>query len=269
MRYKLGVLGVGVMGGGLLNNIVTNIESTNLTLDEIIIFDTDFLKLSIFKNLGVAIANSIDYMFENCELLILGIKPQSLKQICNHDFKRYPDYIISIMAGVKLEKIKDCFTQSKGYIRIMPNLPCLIGEGNIGICSLNVDDEILTFTKSLFLSCGSIFDIKEDKFDALTSISGSGPAYMFFFANSLINAGIEMGLSPEVSRKLTFNTMIGSAKYASTSTLPLEQLIKDVCSKGGTTIEAINVFEEKNLSGIIQEGLVACRDKSILLSDLI
>ena len=114
---------------------------------------------------------------------------------------------------------------------------------------------------------GDVIEISEDKFDVLTSISGSGPAYIFYIAQAMINAGIKLGLSREDSTILTYDTLVGSALYAKESKIPINELIEKVCSKGGTTIEAINIFRDNNLAEIIYNGIEACKNKSKELSE--
>ena len=106
----------------------------------------------------------------------------------------------------------------------------------------------------------------ESNFDVVSSISGSGPAYVYMFINALTKAGIEGGLSPEDSKKLALMTVEGSAAYAAAADYDLNTLTDRVCSKGGTTIEAVEVFREKDLFGIVSAAVKACRDKSEFLS---
>ena len=107
----------------------------------------------------------------------------------------------------------------------------------------------------------------KDKFDAVTSISGSGPAYVYMFADAMVKAGINGGLTEEESKLLALATIEGSALYASEAEFDLETLVQRVCSKGGTTIEAVNVFNEFDLYGIVDKAIGACRKKSEYLSE--
>ena len=116
-------------------------------------------------------------------------------------------------------------------------------------------------------TCGTTLVIEESKFDAVTSISGSGPAYVYTFANAMVQAGVKGGLTFEESKLLTLATIEGSALYANVAEYELETLVERVCSKGGTTIEAVNVFKNRGLSEIVGEGIEACREKSKLLSE--
>jgi pyrroline-5-carboxylate reductase len=267
MSYKLGFLGVGVMAGGILTSLL-DCKSKFIDGSEIIVFDTDASKMSKFVNYGITIAPSIDFLFKNSNILLIGIKPQNFRDLKNDlNFENHPDYVLSIMAGVKIESLEKIFFNTKGFIRLMPNLPCLIGQGTIGFCEKKCPKEVISFSKDLLSNCGDVIEISEDKFDVLTSISGSGPAYIFYIAQAMINAGIKLGLSREDSTILTYDTLVGSALYAKESKIPINELIEKVCSKGGTTIEAINIFRDNNLAEIIYNGIEACKNKSKELSE--
>ena len=148
----------------------------------------------------------------------------------------------------------------------MPNTPCSVGKGASAVCFDGVSAEHTTFIENILSAMGVYIRTAESNFDAVTSISGSGPAYVYMFINALTKAGIEGGLSPEDSKKLALMTVEGSAAYAAAADYDLDTLTDRVCSKGGTTIEAVEVFREKDLFGIVSAAVKACRDKSELLS---
>lgn len=268
MKYKLGFLGVGVMAGGMLNNIVNNINKLPLKINQIAIYDLDREKLLSYEKQGITLADDMNYLFNNCEFVLLGVKPQTFLESIKPDKSIKSKIIISIMAGIQINILENAFglSQTKGFIRMMPNLPCTIGEGIIAITSHNIKEQDFFWAKQVFSSCGDIIEINENKFDAVTSISGSGPAYVFYFIQSLINAGIKEGLTEEESKRLALKTFSGSVSFVQKSPNTITELIDKVCSKGGTTIEAINVFNEKYLDNIIEEAIHACKKKSEILS---
>lgn len=268
MNFKLGFIGVGVMAGGILNTIINNINILPIKLTQIAIYDIDKDKLLTYEKLGIKIADDFDYILNNCEFVLLGVKPQTFFDSINTGKSIKAKIIISIMAGINIDYLIKVFgiPNFRGFVRMMPNLPCTIGEGVIGIFGYNIINADYNWIKQIFSSCGKLVDITEDKFDALTSISGSGPAYVFYFIQSMINSGIKEGLSEEESKTLVLNTISGSISFAKSSTMSIKDLINNVCSKGGTTIEAIKVFDEKQLEIIIAEAIHACKNKSEILS---
>jgi pyrroline-5-carboxylate reductase len=175
------------------------------------------------------------------------------------------------MAGVKKAYIKNAL--GVGLIKVarcMPNLPCSVGSGMMGIDMVdfnrNIDDT--DFIVNMFDNLGQVLSTTEDKLDAVTGISGSGPAYVFLFIDALIDAGVKQGLTKDEAKLLAVQTVIGGAEMVDAEEeKSLPELIQSVCSKGGTTIEAIKVFEENNFRGIISSAVDACVKRSKELSE--
>lgn len=173
------------------------------------------------------------------------------------------------MAGVKKNTIKNAL--GVGVIKVarcMPNLPCTIGSGAIGIdmTDFNSSTDDTDFISNIFNSLGKILSVDESKMDAVTGISGSGPAYAFLFIDALIDAGVKQGLTKKEAKLLAAQTVLGAAEMVQREEQTLSELIMQVCSKGGTTIEAVKVFEEKNFSNIVSEAVEACVKRSQELS---
>ena len=178
--------------------------------------------------------------------------------------------IISIMAGIKKNAIKNSFGLSAVKVaRCMPNLPCSIGSGVIGVdmsdFNNNIDD--VEFISNVFNCIGTVLSIDESKMDAVTAISGSGPAYVFMFIESLVDAGVKYGLSRNEAKILAVQTLIGSAEMVERDEQPISELIGQVCSKGGTTIEAVKSLEDNNFRKVIEDAVSACVKRSKELSD--
>lgn len=173
------------------------------------------------------------------------------------------------MAGVKKQKIKDVFTNSL-VARCMPNTPCAIGCGAIGadLSDFSCEEDI-TFIKSLLESLSSVVYVDEDKLNTVTGVSGSSPAYYYLFAKGIIEAGVKNGLTYEDAKILAVNTMIGAGKMIlNNPDKSLDELINAVCSKGGTTIEAINIYKEENLTEITEKAIDACIKRAGELENL-
>ncbi len=170
---------------------------------------------------------------------------------------------------MKKAAIKNAF--GVGLIKVarcMPNLPCANGFGMMAVdmTDFNRNTDDTEFVYNLFSSMGQVLSTQEDKLDAITGISGSGPAYSFIFIDSLIDAGVKQGLTKDEAKLLAVQTVWGSCSMLLDSDKPLSELILNVCSKGGTTIEAVKVLEEKNFRGIVSEAVDACVKRSKELS---
>ena len=267
MKYKIGFIGTGVMAGAIINRILSAIDTLDLSSNEIIAYDLDENKLNEFANKGVVKGSSTNEIFENANIVVLGVKPQYYAEILSNTSTINAKTIISIMAGVKIATLRNYLGNEVGITRIMPNTPCTIGKGVMAVTFDKCANETQSFILSLLNTCGTTLVIEESKFDAVTSISGSGPAYVYAFADAMVKSGVKGGLTEEESKLLTLKTLEGSASYAGVAEYELSTLVERVCSKGGTTIEAINVFKDKGLAEIIIEGVDACREKSKLLSE--
>ena len=199
-------------------------------------------------------------------VLILAVKPDQLSLVCS-EIKNLigGQLIISIAAGVKIKTISEYIGGNKNVIRAMPNLCASIQKSITPYFSSNLlsDDQDKTI-KAVLNSIGVCFSVdNESKLDAVTALSGSGPAYIFYIINALIKAGESLGLSRLESQRLTQHTIIGAELFSrGLDNDGLDSLIEKVTSKGGTTEEALKVFESKGLNAIIEEAIIAAHKKS-------
>lgn len=265
MKYKLGVIGAGVMASAIIDCALNN---NVLNLNNLIVFDISTKRIQELNQRGIHTANSLEQLINVSEIIMLSVKPQHYLEILSSaDFSKVKS-IVSIMAGVKINSIRTKLNNPNCAItRAMPNTPCKIGKGFCGLCFDNVSNSHQAFINQLFNACGEVAVFTEDKFDAITSITGSGPAYVYMFINGMINGGMNGGLTYTEAKKMAISTLIGASKLANSSEKSMENLIDSVCSEGGTTIEAINHYRENNLETIISKGIDKCRERSKYLSD--
>lgn len=265
-KFKLGVIGCGYMGSALVKGVVL---SDYINAKKVIVGDIIEANLDSIAETGVFTCNSNRYVAENCEFLILAVKPQNFANVIKSLGGYAPEKVISIMAGVSRLSIKKQFGTGVKVARCMPNLPCSIGSGAIGIDMSDFNGEVddTEFIFNVFNSVGTVISLDESKMDAVTGISGSAPAYAFMFIDSLIDAGVQNGLTKDEARVLAAQTMLGAAEMVLRDENSVADLIMKVCSKGGTTIEAVKVLEENNFRGIIYRAVGACVKKSKELSE--
>ena len=258
-RYKLGFLGAGNMAKAIANGII---KSNILKADEVVMSDP-FVTGNVA---GIKVINDNKVIFNDCEYVLLAVKPQIFNQIVDELKETKVKNVISIMAGVKMAKIKNILPNAQ-VIRIMPNLPASVGAGMAGIAKDNdASKEANDFTKAIFDSVGKAIFVNESDLDAVTAISGSGPAYVYYFIQSMIKGGIKNGLSEEAAKELTLQTFVGAVEMVKHSKDDLDTMIDRVCSKGGTTIQAIDTFRSYDLDDKIIEGIDKCRIRSEELS---
>ncbi len=265
-KFKLGVIGAGFMSTAIVKGLIA---SQKISPDSIVVSDISEQSLERMASLGVSITSENLFVCNNSEFVLLAVKPQSFATVAESVKGCECKKFISIMAGTTILKIKSSLNNPL-VARCMPNTPCSVGSGAVGIdCSDYTSEEDKKFIKSVFESFSKVVFVNEDKLDVVTGISGSAPAYYYLFVKGIIDAGVKRGLSEEDAKTLAVNTMIGSGKMIFKNTdKTLEELINAVCSKGGTTIEAIKVFKENNLEQITENAIEACIKRSNELEKL-
>jgi len=261
-KYTLGVIGAGNMAYAIVCGIL---KSGILRAEDVIISDVNTDRLDLFKSKGITTTSDNTLLAASCNNLLFAIKPQ----ISNTVFEEIKsvidaDTVISIMAGVSLATLKNALGL-RNYARIMPNTPALVGNG---MSAVAFDGDFRSdFVLDVFRSIGKVVELDETLFDAVTSLSGSGPAYVYTFIKALIDGGVNGGLDYDTAKTLALQTVTGSVKMIENSDKPITELIDAVCSKGGTTIQAVNSFKEDGLEDAVKRGMEKCRLRSIELSN--
>ncbi|MCF0057759.1 pyrroline-5-carboxylate reductase [Dyadobacter sp. CY356] len=224
-------------------------------------------KLSSFQP-GV-ITGSIGPQIGTYDLIILSVKPQDFASVQEAlSAVITPNQVVlSIMAGVTIANIQTVLDH-KAVIRAMPNTPAMLGMGITAYtASPEVDMTQLRKVENLINATGrSVFLEEEEQLNAVTALSGSGPAYFFYVVKAMIEAGKKMGFEESVAALLVKQTMLGSFHLINTADKSLDELIKAVASKGGTTEAALKEFEAGNLDGALIGGILAARERSEELS---
>lgn len=264
-KFKLGVIGAGFMSTAIIGGAIS---SRFLAASEIAVTDKNEDAKNRISKKGVFVTD-VKTVFAESEFVLFAVKPQNFAELKGDAANSACKKLISIMAGVKKEKIKTVFPGAR-VARCMPNTPCSVGSGAVGIDLSDYDDEKdATFIKDLFSSFAKIAVLDESKLNAVTGISGSSPAYYYLFLKGIIEAGVKNGLDYETAKNFAVNTMIGAGKMVlDNSDKTLDELITAVCSKGGTTIEAIKVYENGNLGELTQKAVDACVKRAEELENL-
>ena len=265
-NFKLGVIGAGFMSTAIVSGVL---RSGFIGKHEIIVSDISEDRLVNVKELGVFTTTDNLFLANNSEFVLFAVKPQNFSDICAQISSSTCKKFISIMAGVKIDKIKASFKDVQ-IARCMPNTPCSIGCGAIGLdVSSFTSENDKNFIINVLKPCGEIILTQEKHLNIVTGISGSAPAYFYYFVRSLIKAGVQGGLSFEDAKTLAVATMIGSGKMINNNQeKSLDELISAVCSKGGTTIEAIKVFDEQNFEKVVKDAVDACVKRAKELENL-
>jgi len=263
-RKTLLLIGVGNMGEAMLRSWI-KIQVNGISFIVLEPRPSDWLTNLSKKGLVQLNPSKIINRIDVC---VLAIKPQKLEEVLAKNCERISQktLVISVVAGKKFGLFYDFLGKDQPIIRVMPNTPVSINQGMSAIVvGSSIDQSYIDFTKKLFNSLGKTIMLKSEKdIDAVTAISGSGPAYVFNFIENLSEIGEELGLSSEVARKLSIQTVLGAGFLASSSDLDAGSLRKNVTSPGGTTEAALTVLMDEKVGWkpIIKEAILAAHVKS-------
>ncbi|MCX5781227.1 MAG: pyrroline-5-carboxylate reductase [Elusimicrobia bacterium] len=205
----------------------------------------------------------------NADIIFLAVKPQQIKDVLTEIsvFIKKSQLIISLAAGVTTKFIEKYLKKGTPVVRSMPNMPALVGEGATGICKgAWAKNNHLEIAEKLFLTVGKVLPFNEKNINAVTALSGSGPAYVFYLTEALEKAGRSLGLSKKASEILSRQTVFGAGKLLKESGLSPKDLRVKVTSPGGTTAAAINYFEEKRFLSIFYGALKKAEKRARELS---
>ena len=207
-----------------------------------------------------------------CDAVVLAVKPQQMRAACLslQPFLKQ-QLVISVAAGLRLSDLARWLGGHDRLIRAMPNPPALISAGVTGLYALpGVSEAERLGAERIMHAVGSTVWVNEEtQIDALTAISGSGPAYVFLFIEALQQAAVELGFSPKQVRQLSIETVLGAAKLASMSEEPASVLRERVTSKGGTTEAALREMAERGLKEAVVAGVKAARARGAELGELL
>lgn len=264
---KLGVVGCGNMGEAISRGII---NSDVISGGNLYFYDVDKDKSNYLKDvLNANAANSAEELVHDSTAILLAIKPQDVEDFLKGIWHVLDSskLVISIAAGISIKRIKQIIKEEVRLIRVMPNMPALTNEGISALCyGSYATDEDKNLAREIFMAIGSIVEVKEDQMDAVTAISGSGPAYFFYLIEVLEKTAIEMGIEKNKAKELARKTAAGSIALLKSSDSTPEGLRRRVTSKGGTTEAAFKVFSEKKLGEILREGIKKAAQRAKELS---
>ena len=277
-RVKIGFIGAGQMAQALAVGIVSQIRlsevSTSKTDFEFWISDPNSAAIESFAN-RIGDLAQVNPVGSNPEIVLqadtvfVAVKPQFITQALNKIDRAIENssstILISIVAGVTLGELRR-LTHCERIIRAMPNTPCLIGKGAIGYAaSQAVSPKELAIAIDLLASVGKVHKVSEANLDAVTGLSGSGPAYVFTFIEALTDGGVLNGLPRDVAADLALQTVLGSAELARQTGEHTAVLRDRVTSPGGTTIAGLKALEETGFRDAIMSAVSAATERSIEL----
>lgn len=264
-RNKLAVIGVGNMA----NAIISGALSSDCGLSNVVLYDVNKAQTASLCSSypdKVSVADSIKAALESADSVLISVKPQNYPEVICEMSKAsgYADKLyISIGAGISTESVKEAFGDKVLVVRVLPNLPMLIGMGVSVICrNSEVDACDFDFVKKLFACAGGILEIEEEEMNRIIGVTSSSPAYVFKFIDAVYNGAVEQGLSEEGLLDAICDMVIGSAAMVKQSDDSPALLASRVASKGGTTEKALEMLEAYKFSDGIKDAMKACTKRA-------
>lgn len=263
---KIAFLGAGNMASALVEGLLANGAAEK---SELICYGgADTTAATLAARTGIAAASSLEELTTEFETLLVAFKPQHLAA-ADPRFAEWTagKLVVSILAGKKLSSLTKVFPRARNVVRTMPNTPGQIGAGITAWCSrepLSLSDRAAL--RSLLDALGQSIEVPEHDLDAVTGLSGSGPAYVFEFAAALRDAGVAAGLTREAAEKLAVETLLGSARLLARKKIEPETLRDQVTSPNGTTFAGLQRLKAGDFRGLIKETVLAATARSRALS---
>lgn len=265
---KIGFIGGGNMASSLISGLIASGHSPkHLWVSDI---NPDTLK-ALAENLNVHTSASNDAVINEVDVVVLAVKPQILSSVAKSAaalIQQKKSLVVSIAAGISQHSLSQWLGDDTAIVRCMPNTPALVLTGATALhANARVTVEQRNLAENIMRSVGIALWVKdESELDAVTAVSGSGPAYYFLLMEAMEKAALELGLNEVTARLLVQQTALGAAKIALESSESPEQLRKRVTSPGGTTQRAIETFEQGGFTLLVSKALHAARDRSIEMS---
>jgi pyrroline-5-carboxylate reductase len=262
-RFNIGFIGAGNMAEAICRSLITAVFYKP---SQLAAYDTSEARTKYFREeFGVFIYPDNISLVEQSQTIVLAVKPQQVPQVLDQirSGLGQDQLVISICAGISTPYLETGLGKSIPVVRVMPNTPLMIGAGTTALCrGKYATEEQLQYAKSFFASSGVSITVEEKMMDAVTALSGSGPAYFFYMIEAMVQAGMDLGFSRDEALKLAANTALGSAKMVLGNPADPQELRRKVTSPGGTTEAAIGVLESHGVKGTIIEAIKAAAKRS-------
>lgn len=262
-EYELGFIGAGNMAEAICRAVLAR---GVFSADQVTAYDLAEARVLLFRE-QFKLQTSPDNptVVRRSQTVILAVKPQQMAEVLDEIKPAVADgqLLISIAAGISTKFIETSLGKPVPVVRVMPNTPLLAGEGMAGLCrGAHADNSHLEFASKIFASAGQVTLTEEPLMDAITAISGSGPAYFFYLVEAMVRAGEELGLSYEQSLRLSTQTCLGAGRMMIETGIDPAELRRAVTSPGGTTEAALRVIEGKHVKGTMVEAIKAAAERS-------
>lgn len=263
LQEKIGVIGAGKIGSAIARGIIHARLAAN---EQVMASDVSApLREAVGLELGIKTTADNGELCEFADIVLLAVKPQIVDSVAREIAAKLgrAKLLVSVAAGVPLARIEANLEAGARVVRVMPNIPCVVGAGAAGFAGgRHATGSDLQKVGAILDSFGIGLPVEEKYLDGVTGLSGSGPAYVFLFMEALADGGVQAGLARDVALKLAMQTVYGAAKMALESNKHLGELKDEVTSPGGTTIAGLYAMEQKGFHGTVMDAVAAATKRS-------
>lgn len=260
---KIGFIGCGNMANAMIHGMIA---SHNFDKESFLVSNRSQEKLDkIHSDLGIATTTSNEDVAKVSDVLVLSVKPQVYEKVIAQikDLVKDTVLILTIAPGFTLDRLEKAFGRTLKIVRCIPNTPAQVSEGMTAyVCNGACRQEEMTLVEKILNSFGKCASVQENQMDAVTAVSGSSPAYVYVFIETMANAAVKEGMPMDMAIQFAAQAVLGSAKMVLDTNLHPAVLKDRVCSPAGTTIEAVSVLEKTGFRSSILEAMDACAKKS-------
>lgn len=261
---KIGFVGAGNMASAFIHGLIGGgVDRADLAA-----FDVNASKLLTLQKTGIAVYHSLADIASAFDYLLIAVKPKDCYSVLSElKHLSWHGNLVSIVTGWPQERLSQALPCANGIIRMMPNTPAQVQEA---VLAINTNHTMkaphIQEIKDLFSKCGKFIEISESLFEAVTAISGSGPAYVYLFIEAMADAGVREGLPRDIAYALSAQTLRGAATMVLKTGKHPGALKDDVCSPAGTTIEAIVMLDKLSFRSAVMDAVHVCAEKAVSLA---
>lgn len=269
---RIAVIGGGRIGEALVSGLLgADWKARDLVIAEMV----EPRARELAAEYGVRVSANLADVVEGADVVVIAVKPGDVDPLLTElaDIQENSDddqLLVSLVAGIPTAKFENLLPAGTAVVRVMPNTPMLVGQGASAVCGGRYATPAqLELVEQMLAAVGMVRRVKESQMDAVTAVSGSGPAYVFLAVEAMIDSGVALGLSRAVAKDLAVQTFLGSAAMLAESGESATELRAAVTSPGGTTAAGIRVFEREGLRSAFYEAMAAVRDRSVELGKFV
>ena len=269
----MGMTRIAVVGGGRIGEaLIAGLREAGTPGSDIVVIEAVQARADELAKKYSILPTTLDIGCEGADVIAIAVKPQDVPAVTERIGEAISDsvhesIVVSLAAGVSTESLENKLSAGSPVVRVMPNTAMLVGQGVSAVCKGRfARDEHVEQVKSLMESVGVVVVVTEAQMDAVTAVSGSGPAYFFLLTEAMIDAGVEQGLPRDVATTLATGTAHGAGAMLAAGGDGPGQLRYNVCSPGGTTAAAIRAFEAGGLRATVADAMEAAATKSHAIS---